>query len=84
MVTATAAGEDRAGQGIDRPDPEHYGTFWVDGKMETRPDRPAVCENCSVPEGAHFDPNEDPEFCACCDEVLCGPCWDAGHMRVMW
>lgn len=43
----------------------------------------SVCEECCGRAGEYIDPMQDPEFCECCQQVLCERCWFDSHVRLL-
>lgn len=41
------------------------------------------CHQCHTAAG-DLEPEAGPEFCECCEQVLCERCWFASHVLVMY
>lgn len=42
------------------------------------------CEECLGMAGSYLDPMQDPEYCECCEQVLCERCWFVSHVTVLY
>jgi hypothetical protein len=46
------------------------------------PTEPLYCEQCGNGDD-DSGPDEGPEYCHCCDDILCERCWTASHVLLM-
>ena len=42
------------------------------------------CEECQGMAGSYLDPMQEPEYCQCCEQVLCERCWFASHVVALF